>query len=221
MSRRIASAVASAVAWAAASAIAAIAWPVSSDAAAGDDFQRGLLAYQRGDVVAAMSALKPAADAGLADAQQLLAFILDRADFVDEAIRLYQQAAAQDQPEAIAALGNLAAAGRGLAKDENAALRHFSKAASLGHPASLELVADAWLNRRWGLDFIKEPDLALIAVRRAADLGHLPSIDALAQAHLEGRLGLAVDSAESARWRERAEGLRRLRAGVSASGAAR
>lgn len=218
MSRRIASA----VAWAAASAIAAIAWPVSSDAAAGDDFQRGLLAYQRGDVVAAMSALKPAADAGLADAQQLLAFILDRADFVDEAIRLYQQAAAQDQPEAIAALGNLAAAGRGLAKDENAALRHFSKAAALGHASSIELVADAYLGGRLGLDGQRDSPQALAAVRRAAERGHLPSLQALADAYTRGGLGLAADPALAAQWREHAALARGQRAGApAASGSSR
>lgn len=101
-----------------------------------DDYRRGLQAYQRGDVVAAMGALRPAAGAGHAGAQTLLAFILDRADFADEAARLYRAAADQDVAQAHAALADLYLTGRGLAKDEKQGLAHFSKAASLGDEAA-------------------------------------------------------------------------------------
>jgi TPR repeat protein len=199
-------------------ALAVALWPAA--AAPVDDYQRGLQAYQRGDIVGAMGALRPAAQAGLADAQQLLAFILDRADFVDEAIRLYQSAAAQDHPQAIAALGNLAASGRGLAKDENAALRHFSKAAALGHASSIEIVADAYLNGRLGLGGQRDTPQARAAVQRAAEQGHLASMQALAEAHARGGLGLAPDTAQAALWRQRAAQAQARRA-AAASGSAR
>ena len=178
-----------------------------------DDYQRGLQAYQRGDVVAAMAALRGAAQAGHAPAQSLLAFILDRADFVEDAARLYRDAAAQDDVEGHAGLANLYLTGRGVAKDEKLALQHFSKAADLGHAASIESLANAYLKRQWGLD----PDGrdgagAVAAWRRAAERGHALSADALARAYQSGGSGLVADPAQAATWQARAAALRKQQA---------
>ena len=102
---------ASSVRWAVAGVLALAA--AMAQAGPEEDYQRGLLAFHRGDVTGAMSALKPAAAAGHAPSQTLLAYILDRADFIDEAARLYLLAADQDDPEAVAALGGLYLTGRG------------------------------------------------------------------------------------------------------------
>ncbi|HET9978626.1 MAG TPA: hypothetical protein VFQ20_14400 [Burkholderiaceae bacterium] len=115
--------------------------PMAALAAPADDHQRGMAAYQRGDVVAAMAALRAAAKAGHAPSQAMLGFILDKADFVDEALALYRAAAAQNDADGHAGLGNAYLAGRGIAKDEKQAMRHFSKAADLGHVASQAIVA--------------------------------------------------------------------------------
>lgn len=188
----------------------------STLAAPEDDHRRGLLAYQRGDVVAAMAALRAPAQAGYAPAQTLLAFILDRADFVDEALVLYRGAAAQDDAQAHAALAGLHLDGRGVAKDEKAALRHFSKAAALGHAASIDFVADAHIRGQLGAAAVGSEE-ALAAVRRAAAQGHLDSVLALAQAHATGRWQLPVDAAEAGRWQRRAAELRLQRATTRAS----
>lgn len=180
-------------------------------AAPQDDYQRGLQSYQRGDVVAAMSALRPAAQAGHAGAQALLAFILDRAGFIDEALALYRSAADQDHPEGHAGLAGYFLTGRVVAKDENAALRHFSKAADLGHAASVNVLADAYLGGQMGLASQRETPAALAAVRRAADQGHLPALDALALAYEKGGLGLGPDAEQARLARERAAELRRQR----------
>jgi TPR repeat protein len=116
-----------------------------------EDHQRGVQAYRRGDVVGAIAALRPPAQAGHAPSQTLLAFILDRADFADEAARLYQAAAAQDDPEGHAGLANAYLTGRGIAKDEKRAWQHFSKAAELGHLSSIEVVANAHAKGQFGL----------------------------------------------------------------------
>ena len=115
-----------------------------------DDHQRGLHAFRRGDVVAAIAALRPPAQAGHAPSQTLLAFILDGADLADEAARLYQAAAAQDDAEGHAGLANAYLTGRGVAKDEKRAWQHFSKAAELGHAASMEVVASAYAKGQFG-----------------------------------------------------------------------
>ncbi len=185
---------------------AACAW-----AAPVDDHQRAVLAYNRGDVGGAMSALRAPAKAGYAPSQVLLAFILDRADFAEEATKLYTEAAAQGDPDGHAGLANAYQTGRGIAKDEKLALQHFSKAAELGHAPAIELLADSYLSGRLGLADAPA-EQALAAVRLAADRGHLPSIDALAQAHRTGRWGLAVDVQQATVWRTRATELRARRA---------
>lgn len=110
-------------------------------AAPEDDYARGRQAYAGGDVAGAMRALRSGASAGHGPSMALLAFILERSDFVDEALALYRRAADLDVADAHVALGNLHLAGRGVAKDENAALAHFSKAARLGDAHAAALVA--------------------------------------------------------------------------------
>jgi TPR repeat protein len=186
-----------------------------------DDYLRGELAYHRGDVVGAMSALRPAAQVGHAPSQALLAFILDRADFVDEAARLYRDAAAQDNADGHAGLANAYLSGRGVAKDEKQAAAHFSKAADGGHAAAIDLVAVGWIKGQMGLQASADPSAAQAALLRAADRGHLPSVVALAGAYQQGGYGLAADAAEAARWQTRAAELRRQRAPKPAPKASR
>jgi uncharacterized protein len=174
--------------------------------------QRGLLALQRGDVAAAMSTLRAPAKAGHAASQALLGLIFDRADMAADAAALWQAAAAQGDADAHAGLASLYQSGRGVAKDEKRALRHFSEAAARGHAASVELVAQAWLQGQLGTDAAADPEGARLAVLRAAEQGHLASADALAAAYRSGRFGLPVDPALAQSWQERAKRWREQRA---------
>lgn len=179
-------------------------------AAPQDDYRSGLQSYQRGDVVAAMAVLRQGAAAGHAPSQALLAFIMDRADFVDEAARLYRSAADQADAEGLAGLANLQMTGRGVAKDEKQALQAFSKAAQQGHALAIRVVADAHLSGRFaGIELARDDAAASAAIRRAAEQDYLPAVDALAQAHGSGAFGIAVDAVQATRWRERAAELRR------------
>lgn len=200
--------------------VALLACGGASLAAAVDDHQRGLQAYQRGDVVAAMSALRSAAKAGHAPSQSLLAFILEQADFAAEALQLYRDAAAQDDADGHAGLANMVLSGRGVARDEKLALQHFSKAADLGHAASIEVLASAYLKNQLGLDADgRDAAGALGAWRRAADQGHAPSADALARAYQAGRHGVTADAAQAASWQARAAALRKQQAAPVAKAA--
>jgi TPR repeat protein len=176
-------------------------------AAPADEHQRARVAYSRGDVTSAMRLLRAPADAGYAPSQTMLAFILDRADVADEAARLYQAAAVQGDAEAHAALGSFYASGRGVAKDENQALAHFSKAADLGHAHAIGVVADAHLQGRLGSAPV-DASRSAAALRRAAEQGHLASAQALAEAYSVGRYGLTPDAAEAAAWQARVKALR-------------
>jgi TPR repeat protein len=186
-----------------------------------DDHQRGLTAFQRGDLIGAMAALRPAAKAGHAPSQALLAFILDRADFLEESTALYRAAAEQNDPEGHAGIAGYYLVGRGVAKDEKRAIEHFSKAAELGHGGAIEILATAWTQGTLGLDAKADPAAARAALLRAAERKHLPSADALAEGHQSGRYGLPVDAAEAARWKAAAAQWRRERAASAPAGGAR
>ncbi|CAD5372291.1 hypothetical protein RA210_U20274 [Rubrivivax sp. A210] len=182
-----------------------------AQAAPSDDHARALQAYKAGDVTTAMAVLRPLAKAGHAPSQSLLAFLLENADYLDEAVALYKQAAAADDPEGHAGLANLYLTGRGLAKDEKQALAHFSKAAARGHAASIDVVATAYLKNQMATDAAAEPAVAREAVLRAAGQNHLPSADALAEAYRSGRWGLPVDEAQAAQWQAKAAAWRKQR----------
>lgn len=180
-------------------------------AAPADDYDRGLQAYRRGDVSTAMQVLRPGAKAGHAASQSLLAFLMDNADFVEEATSLFKQAAAQDDADGHAGLANFYLTGRGVAKDEKLALQHFSKAAALGHVNSSSAVALAYLRGQMGADAAADPQAAREAVQRAAAQGHLISADALVEAYRSGRWGLAVDEAQATQWQAKADAWRKER----------
>lgn len=179
-----------------------------------DDYKLGLKSYADGDVVGAMQHLRAPAKAGHAPSQVLLGFILMSADLSEEAVGYYRSAAAQDHPEGHAGLAAAYQVGRGIAKDEKLALQHFSKAADLGHPKSIEIMADVYMAGSLGVGSAP-PAEVLAMVQRAADkVSHLPAIDALAEAYTSGRWGLAPDPQQAAKWKARGAEVRKQRAGT-------
>lgn len=177
-------------------------------ATAEEDFRAGQLAYQRGDVAAAITALRRGAAANHAPSQYLLGFLLENAGLVDEAAGHYRRAAEQDHADALAAYAGLLAAGRGVPKDERAAFDLYSRAAERGHAMAIRIVADAYLKGELGAR-ASDDGRALPALRRAAERDHLAAIDALATAYQRGDYGAAPDAAEAARWQARAADLRK------------
>jgi TPR repeat protein len=191
-------------------------WCAAVAAAPADDYLRGQQALQRGDVTAAMNALRSAADAGDARSMAVLGSIYEGADFTDEAARLYGKAAALGDMDGHAGLANMYLSGRGIAKDEKLALQHFSKAADLGHAHSVEVVAAAWVNGRMGLDARAHPEEARAAIQRAAEHKHLPSVDALVAGYRQGLYGLPVDPQQMAVWQSRGAEWRKQRSTAQA-----
>lgn len=192
--------------------------PFAAAPAPADEHARALQAYQRGDVATAMKLLRPPAAAGHAPSQTLLAFILERADFADEAARLYRSAADQGDPEAMAGLANLLFTGRGVAKDEKQAFALFSKAADAGHASALQVVADAYLARQMGqLPGARDDAAAVATLQRAAAQGHAGAAAGLTKAYSAGDFGLAPDAQQAARWQARSDELRRAAAGAASA----
>jgi hypothetical protein len=170
-------------------------WPLGIVLAAPeDDFRAGSRALHAGDVVQAMALLKKSADVGHAPSQSLLAYILDKAEFNEEAIAYYRKAAAQGDAEGEFGLGSMYAAGEGVKRDPVEARRWITRAAERGHATAINALAHAYIKGELGIDANERNNAeALRWVRRAADSGHLPAMENLALAYRTGAYGLAVD----------------------------
>lgn len=163
-------------------------------AAPEDDFRAGSQAYRAGDVVQAMALLKKSADAGHAPSQSLLAYILDKAEFNDEAVAYYRKAAEQGDPEGEFGLGSMYAAGEGVKRDPAEARKWITRAAEKGHATAINSLAEAYIKGGLGIDETQRNSAdALRWVRRAADSGNVPAMGQLAVAYRNGAYGLAVD----------------------------
>lgn len=163
-------------------------------AAPEDDFRAGSEAYRSGDVVQAMAVLKKSADAGHAPSQALLAYILDKAEFNDEAFAYYRKAAAQGDPDGEFGLGSMYAAGEGVKRDTAEARKWITRAAEKSHASAINALAEAYIKGELGIEESQRNSTeALRWVRRAADSGNLPATERLAIAYRTGAYGLSVD----------------------------
>ena len=182
-----------------------------------EDYLAALKSYRDGDVVGAMPVLRKAADAGHAKAQVLLAELLDRSEFDEEAIAYYRKAAGQGDADGMLGYGVMAAAGEGLKKKDPAeGQRWIQKAADLGHAQAVNVMALAYLKAELGLtENDRNTAEALRWVRLAARNDFLPAVDALADAYRTGNgLPVSVNAAIAADYLAQANRLR----GIDSSG---
>lgn len=163
-------------------------------AAPEDEYRAGARAYNEGDVVGAMSLLKKAADAGHAPAQALLGYILDKAEFNEEAVAYFRKAAGQDDVDGEFGLGTMYASGEGVKHDLDEARRWITKAAQKGHSQAINVLAQAYIKSELGLDEgSRNSEQALFWIRRAADNNYVQAIEYLAKGYRSGTSGLALD----------------------------
>jgi len=163
-------------------------------AAPEDDYRAGAAAYRGGDVVQAMALLKKSADVGHAPSQSLLAYILDKAEFNDEAIAYYRKAAAQGDAEGEFGLGSMYASGEGVKRDPAEARKWITRAAERGHVSAIKVLALAYVKGELGINEAERGSAeALRWLRRAADSGDVPAMEHLVLAYRTGAYGLVVD----------------------------
>lgn len=178
-----------------------------------EDYQAGFKSFQEGDVVGAMGPLRNAANAGHPKAQVLLAEILDRSEFDEDAVALYRKAADQGDPDGMFGLGAMLAAGEGVKKKEPVEGRKWiEKAAGLDQKQAINVMAQAYLKGELGLsEADRDTPQALHWVRLSAENDYLPAIDALAAAYTNGdRLGVTADKAMADRYLAQANRLRNI-----------
>lgn len=135
---------------------------------AADTYAKGLAAYNRGDLPGALPLFRQAAEAGSADAQAWLGYLLDFAEDDVEAVRWYRAAAEQGHADGLAGLADMYAKGEGVEKDLGEARSLYEKAADAGHDRAARVLAQAY--KKGGLGV--EPDTGMAAYweSRAADL---------------------------------------------------
>lgn len=186
----------------------AIAGPAGATPA--EDYQAGMKAFRGGDVIAATSSLRRAADAGYGPAQVLLASILDQAEYNEEALAWYRKAALQGEADGEFGVGSMYFAGEGVGKDLGQAYSWFLRAAGKKHRLATLALASMHVRVEKG-ESIEGVDKARSAewLRAAADLDHLPALDELARAYQQGGYGLSPDPARAAEYSAKAEALRR------------
>ena len=178
-----------------------------------EDYQAGFKSFQDGDVVGAMTPLRNAANAGHAKAQVLLAEILDRSEFDEDAVALYRKAAEQGDTDGMFGLGAMLAAGEGVKKKDPLAGRQWiQKAAELGHKQSINVMAQAYLKSELGFtDAERETPQALQWITQAAENDYLPALDVLIAAYSQGnRWGLAVNKQLADQYQAQANKIRNV-----------
>lgn len=178
-----------------------------------EDYAAGFKSFQENDIVGAMTSLRAAANAGHAKAQVLLAEILDRSEFDEDAVALYRKAAEQGDPDGMFGLGAMTASGEGLKKKDPIEGRNWiQKAAEQGHKQAISVMAQAYLKGELGLtEAERAAPAALQWVKLAAENDYLPAIDALIVAYSSGSfLGVAPDRALVEQYQAQANKIRNI-----------
>ena len=143
-----------------------------------------------------MSYYRKAAEAGYVPAQIRLAYLLDKSEENEEAVKWYQIAADTGDAEAEHGLAEMYAAGDGIAQNNSEALRLFTSSANKGFKPSVRIMAAAYEEGEMGVraDYEKAREW----LEKGIQLGDQWSIKRLSQAYARGELGLRIDRQRAA-----------------------
>lgn len=162
-----------------------------------EDYKAGFELYtKRNDVVNSVPLLRSAADAGHAQAQAVLAGILDYSEFDEEALAYYRKSAAQGNVDGQFGLATMLTTGEGGSKDPVEARRLLTLAAEQGHKQAVNVLAQAYISGQLEItEEQRQSPEALHWIKLSADANYLPAMKALIDAHRTGGYGMPVDTA--------------------------
>lgn len=124
---------------------------MADDASIEADVQAGVDAYDRGDLMAALSHYGKAAEAGSALAQARLAWIHDLSEDNAAAVKWYRASADQGHRDGQYGLGEMYAKGEGVEENPDEAVLWFTRAAENGHAQAQRVLISAYQNGLLGL----------------------------------------------------------------------
>ena len=122
----------------------AVAQASAEDVDVDGEIEAGLVAFNRGDGVAAMMHYETAANAGSADAMARLAWIMDQSEQNEDAVKWYRASAEQGHAAGYFGLGEMYAKGEGVEEDDTKALEYFTRAAENGHTQAMAVLISAY-----------------------------------------------------------------------------
>lgn len=158
-------------------------------------FDEGQYNLETGDVVAAMSWFRKAAEQNYAPAQVRLAWILDGSGDDTQAVDWYRKAAEQNFPEGLMGLSDMYIKGEGVAVDITVAIDLIEQAAEQNHKPAIRKLASAYEHGR--LDLEQSNKSAIQWLERGVNSEDYVSTERLAKAYRNGELGLAIDEAKA------------------------
>ena len=153
-------------------------------------------AFDESDIVGAMSYYRKAAEAGYAPAQSRLAYLLDKSERNEEAVKWYQKAVEQGDAEAEHGLAGMYVSADGIAQNSAEALRLFRSSANKAYPPAIRVMAAAY--EKGGIGLRIDYELAREWLEKGVQLNDYWSIKRLAQAYANGELGLRIDRQKAA-----------------------
>jgi TPR repeat protein len=163
------------------------------------DTVKGIEAFNRGDVVAAMGFFQKAAEEGYAPAQVRLAYIFDQSESNEEAAKWYRKAAEQNNAEGKYGLGEMYVSGEGVEQDFKQAILLITEAAEQGLVRAMRNLAIIY--EKGGLDLEADHNKTVYWIEKAAESGDQWAIGRLVQAYSHGELGLSVDEKKAQSWK--------------------
>lgn len=163
--------------------------------------EKGVVAYDRGDVTAAMGSFRRAAEMGHVPSQVRLGYVLDIAGMDAQAEAWFRKAAEKGSAEGHFWLARLYATGESGNMDIAKALKHYRAASRTGYGQATVVLANAREDGALGL----QPDAARARElwRLAVEQGEPEAALRLTNAHENGELGLPADPEAAARWDRR------------------
>jgi TPR repeat protein len=184
------------------------------DATPEEDYQAGIIAYRRNELIEAQGIFERAARRGHTGAMTRLAEILDRSGFVAEAAAMYLKAAKLGNADAQYRLGSMYLdlnafdlTHTGVKTDPVSARKWFLLAAEQGHEDAIKQIVAAYVGGRLGLTEAERTDAEVLKwLKRAIEkLNDSESMDILADAYRTGKYGLEVDTKIADEWVEKAK----------------
>lgn len=154
-------------------------------------------AFDRGDIVSAMSFYRKAAEAGYAPAQTRLAYLLDQSEENEEAVVWYRKAIENGDAEAEFGLAGMYVSGDGIPQNIGEALSLFTSSAKKNHVPAIHVMFAAYEQGEMGLRIDYESARAWL--EQGVQLDDPWSIKRLSRAYSNGELGLRIDRQKAAR----------------------
>lgn len=163
----------------------------------------GIEAWQRGDMIGALSHYHKAAEAGSALAQAKLGYIYDQSEDNEKAVRWYREAASQQHPEGEFGLGEMYAKGESVEQDLDTAVEFYMRAAVGGHAQARRVLANAYETGALGRQIDNAEALRWLTL--AANSGDINAMRRMATLYSDGGLDVVPDPATAEQWQRRAD----------------